>query len=78
MARGKFYQLNLKTDECKEFSMDENIEFDSLKFSYVRGRLFVFVRNHANKETRGIPMEYDIATGKYRAIPEEIVDRTLV
>ena len=74
LSRGKFHQFNLKTGETKEFLMDESISLESIRFVYVRGRLFAYIRNYANKETRGNPMEYDIATGKYRTIPKELIE----
>ena len=74
LSRGKFHQFNLKTGETKEFLMDESISLESIRFAYIRGRLFAYIRNYANKEMRGTPMEYDIATGKHRTIPKELIE----
>ena len=76
VSRGKFYQLNLKTGETKEFLMEKTIELCSIKFAYVRGRLYSYIRNHANNEAIGKTMEYDIATGKYRIVPKELIRPT--
>ena len=73
-TRGTIMQYNLQSGETNTFSVNEDLELGSFYFYYFRGRLLVYIRDHAKGDVSETAVEYDILTGEYRAISESIIN----